>query len=119
MNRAENMNAALEHYMVVSEMARRERLSERRARVLCATGRVIGASRIGRAWVVPRNYVIDPPLDTSRRKKGLDLDERIREAWVKGWGMIICKPPVRKLTKGELAFAQCLVLAAVEAGDWP
>ena len=52
-------------YGTVAETARRWGISERRVRLLCAQGRVPGAIREGRSWLIPAEAV--KPLDARRR----------------------------------------------------
>jgi hypothetical protein len=42
-------------------------VSERRLRVLCAAGRVQGATKIGRDWLIPSPVVVRP---AERRRPG-------------------------------------------------
>jgi len=44
----------------VAEAAAELGVSERRVRVLCAEGRIVGARRIGRDWVIPRPIRVVP-----------------------------------------------------------
>lgn len=45
-------------------------ISQRRVEILCESGRILGASRLGREWAIPKQAV--KPLDgrTREAKKG-------------------------------------------------
>ena len=44
-------------YMTVKEIAECWNISDRRVRILCQEGKVLGAYRKGRAWNIPENAV--------------------------------------------------------------
>ena len=46
------MNA--EDFMTISQAAEKWGITIRRAQVLCSEGRIDGAFRIGRAWIIPK-----------------------------------------------------------------
>lgn len=65
-------NPALEHtrdYYTVSEAAARTNVCEQRIRSLLGQGRIYGAKKHGRAWMIPIPFVI---LKPEKRKRGLD-----------------------------------------------
>jgi len=41
-------------------------ISQRRVEILCESGRILGASRLGRVWAIPKQAV--KPLDEKLRK---------------------------------------------------
>lgn len=41
-------------YMSIAETAKRWKLSTRRLQILCAEGKIDGATRLGRAWMIPK-----------------------------------------------------------------
>jgi len=45
-------------YMTSDEFARRELILLARARRLLVTGRVVGAIKLGRQWLIPHDYVV-------------------------------------------------------------
>lgn len=49
-----------EEIVTVAEAAHELGVSERRVRVLCAEGRIVGARRVGRDWVIPRPIRVLP-----------------------------------------------------------
>ena len=59
------MNA--EDFMTISQAAEKWGITVRRAQVLCSEGRIDGAFRIGRAWIIPVNA--EKPAD-ARIKSG-------------------------------------------------
>lgn len=59
------MNA--DDFMTVSQAAEKWGITVRRAQVLCSEGRIDGAFRIGRAWIIP--IYSDKPVD-ARIKSG-------------------------------------------------
>lgn len=52
-------------YLTVKQVAAKWGISERRVRLMCAEGRIAGAVRQGRAWMIPAEAV--KPLDARRR----------------------------------------------------
>lgn len=52
----------------VRDIAKALRVSESRVRRLAETGRLIGAQKLGRDWLIPDVLVIDPPI--RHRMKG-------------------------------------------------
>ena len=68
-------------YGTVAETARRWGISERRVRLLCAQGRVPGAIREGRSWLIPAEAV--KPLD-ARRRRGEDRRFLVRGEIISG-----------------------------------
>lgn len=54
-------------YMKIEEAASRWGVSERRVQALCAGGKIVGAVRLGRDWMIPRNA--QKPVD-GRTKAG-------------------------------------------------
>ena len=48
-------------YLSISEIAKKWKISRRRVQVLCASGRVPGAKRVGSIWIVPSDAA--KPLD--------------------------------------------------------
>jgi hypothetical protein len=64
-------------YYTVSEVAEREGVSERRIRFLCDEGRVHYCEKVGKTWLIQRNYHIDlKPIGRPRK--------RPPTAWKKG-----------------------------------
>lgn len=54
-------------YMTIQEAANRWGITERRIQVLCASGRLEGATKFGRQWAIPAS--IEKP-DDARIKSG-------------------------------------------------
>lgn len=79
-------------YLNVKETAERWGISERCVRSLCAEGRVEGAQRAGRLWMIP-SEAIQPP--DARRKDLPDLITRVHQKREMLDGL-------RPLTEGEL-----------------
>ena len=48
-------------YMSIKEVADKWNISPRRVRVLCETGRIDGAAKLGREWAIPEN--VERPID--------------------------------------------------------
>ena len=48
-------------YMSISEVAERWEISPRRVRVLCTSGRIEGAAKLGREWAIP--FYAEHPTD--------------------------------------------------------
>ena len=42
-------------YMTISDAAAKWGISSRRVQILCASGRIAGAERLGRSWAIPKN----------------------------------------------------------------
>ena len=47
-------------YLTTVQAAAAANLSEQRIRVLCAEGRITGAMKIGKAWLIPAKFKIRP-----------------------------------------------------------
>ncbi len=47
-------------YLTTVQAAAAACLSEQRIRVLCAEGRIAGAMKIGKAWLIPAKFKITP-----------------------------------------------------------
>ena len=71
-------------YITVKEASEKWGLSDRRVRILCAEGKILGATRDGRAWKIPENAIKpedgrfkskESLLKTIDRKKG-ELDTK-------------------------------------------
>lgn len=62
------------HYTTVS-LAKKLGVSTQRVRVLCLSGRIAGAERVGRDWIIPADYIIKP----SRNKRGGKSFTKIRQ----------------------------------------
>jgi len=60
--------AKASHLVSLSEAAQEVRLSPARLRLLAAQGRLLGARKIGRSWVVPSPVSILPSLSGRRPK---------------------------------------------------
>ncbi|MDT8978663.1 DNA-binding protein [Paenibacillus sp. chi10] len=54
-------------YISIAETSIKWGISPRRVQTLCAQGRIIGATRFGKAWAIPKNT--DKPAD-ARVKSG-------------------------------------------------
>ena len=50
--------------ITVSEAAEALHLSRQRVQVLARTGRLVGARKIGRDWLIPSPVVVNPPIQT-------------------------------------------------------
>lgn len=64
-----------EEITTVAEAAHELGVSERRVRALCAEGRVVGARRIGRDWVIPRPIRVLPGVRGPRATWEKDTPE--------------------------------------------
>ena len=60
-------------YLSVKEVSKKWGLSTRRIQILCITGRIEGAERIGNMWVIPKNAT--KPAD-ARIKSGKYVKEK-------------------------------------------
>ena len=54
-------------YIGIDEVAKKWGLSKRFVQLLCARGRIEGATRLGRAWMIPHNA--KNPMDAEQRKR--------------------------------------------------
>lgn len=52
-------------YITSKEAAKKWRLSERRVQILCKQDRILGATRLGWAWAIPKNA--NKPEDGRRK----------------------------------------------------
>jgi Fic family protein len=63
-------------YKSVKDISEKWRISDRRIRVLCSQGRIEGAMKVGRNWMIPEKA--EKPFDARERKKnkylGLEYD---------------------------------------------
>ena len=62
-------------YISIDEAAKKWGLSKRFVQVLCANGRIEGATRLGRAWMIPHNAKkpIDGRTKAARSKRDGDM----------------------------------------------
>ena len=62
-------------YIGIDEVAKKWGLSKRFVQVLCANGRIEGATRLGRAWMIPKNAQkpIDGRTKEARSKEDADM----------------------------------------------
>lgn len=62
-------------YIGIDEVAKKWGLSKRFVQVLCANGRIEGATRLGRAWMIPHNAKkpIDGRTKAARSKRDADM----------------------------------------------
>ena len=62
-------------YISIDEAAKKWGLSKRFVQVLCANGRIEGATRLGRAWMIPHNArkPIDGRTKAARSKRDADM----------------------------------------------
>ena len=62
-------------YISIDEAAKKWGLSKRFVQVLCANGRIEGATRLGRAWMIPHNAKkpIDGRTKAARSKRDADM----------------------------------------------
>lgn len=79
------------HYIKVSEAAEKWGISARRARILCAEGKVEGVVRKGKLYMVPENAI--KPLDGRRSKNNVILEVDYKKEKL---------ATMRPLTAGEL-----------------
>lgn len=65
-------------YMSTAEAAAKWNVSNRRIQVLCAQGRIPGASRIGNIWAIPRaaEKPTDARVKSGRYKKNTQGSEK-------------------------------------------
>ena len=64
-------------YLKISEAAKKWGLSERGVQALCARGKIEGAARFGRSWMIPKDA--KKPLD-GRTKVGKKQAERHKKS---------------------------------------
>lgn len=57
----------LDGYKTVNEIAVEWKLKPRSVQIMCADGRIVGASKVGNMWFVPKN--VEKPVD-ARIKSG-------------------------------------------------
>ena len=62
-------------FISIDEVAKKWGLSKRFVQVLCANGRIEGATRLGRAWMIPKNAKkpIDGRTKAARSKRDADM----------------------------------------------
>ena len=62
-------------YIGIDEVAKKWELSKRFVQLLCANGRIEGAARLGRAWMIPKNAQkpIDGRTKEARREHEADM----------------------------------------------
>ena len=62
-------------YIGIEEVAKKWGLSKRFVQVLCANGRIEGATRLGRAWMIPKNAknTIDGRMKAARAENEADM----------------------------------------------
>ncbi len=62
-------------YISIDEAAKKWGLSKRFVQLLCSNGRIEGATRLGRAWMIPKNAKkpIDGRTKAARAKKDVDM----------------------------------------------
>ena len=67
------------NFMTISEASEKWSVSPRRIQTLCATGRIVGAERLGRNWIIPKTA--EKPAD-ARIKSGkyIGFSEKYRKA---------------------------------------
>lgn len=68
-------------YMSIKEVAEKWKITPRRVRVLCETGRINGASKLGREWAIPSDAErpIDGRVTTGEYKNWRKREENISE----------------------------------------
>jgi Mg/Co/Ni transporter MgtE len=55
--------------ITVAEAAQELHLSVQRVRVLAQTGRLVGARKLGRDWLIPSPIVVNPPLQIKHGRR--------------------------------------------------
>ena len=60
-------------YLKICEVAKKWGLSERGVQALCAQGKIEGATRFGRSWMIPKDA--ERPID-GRTKAGKVVNDR-------------------------------------------
>lgn len=63
-------------YLKIDEVAEKWGISTRRLQTLCAEGKIEGATRFGRAWMIPKTA--QKPVD-GRSKAGRQLSARVQK----------------------------------------
>ena len=101
-------------YITVKEAAERWGVSTRRVQILCNTGRIKGAYRFGKSWMVPRTAVIpnsrradkEPSLPMPRKSPFLDMTNLYCEAGAAARcaEMLINQPEAHALFLADLAY---------------
>ena len=56
-------------YMTISDAAAKWGISSRRVQILCASGRISGAERLGRSWAIPKDA--EKPGDARIKSGGI------------------------------------------------
>ena len=59
-------------YIGIDEVAKKWGISKRFVQVLCANGRIEGATRLGRAWMIPKNA--QKPIDGRTKEARTEYD---------------------------------------------
>lgn len=86
-------------YLTVSEVAARWGVSARRVRLLCAQGKILGAVKEGRGYLLPADAV--KPAD-GRKNRGLDIPAEYRDIFTHVDALLESLNSRRKLTAGEI-----------------
>ena len=58
-------------YMTISDAAAKWGISSRRVQILCASGRISGAERLGRSWAIPKDAQKPDDARIKRKKNVL------------------------------------------------
>ena len=85
-------------YIKVSQAAEKWGLSARRVRILCSEGRIEGAIKNGKLYMIPENAT--KPMD-ARRLKGIDIPKEFTALFSKIDGLKAELDTKRPLTSGE------------------
>lgn len=85
-------------YISAQEAANRWRITKRRVQVLCASGRVDGAVRVGNMWILPENA--EKPADARRCKTQTDVSLKRKNPIriVRGKIRLITQDMIRRLS---------------------
>ncbi len=74
----QQMTDDMQTYMKIAEAAQQWEISVRRVQVLCAEGKIAGAMRVGRDWLLPRNAL--RPVDGRTKEGRAGQIEAVRRA---------------------------------------
>lgn len=101
-------------YITVREAAEKWQVSHRRVQVLCSQGRIKGAYRFGKSWMIPvtavlpnaRKNVKEPNLPLPRKSPFLDMTDLYNEAGNadKCAEMLINNPEAHALFEAQIAY---------------
>ena len=101
-------------YITVKDAAAKWQVSQRRVQILCSQGRIKGAYRFGKSWMIPEKAVLpnarksgqEPTLPMPRRSPFLDMTNLYNEPGMadKCAEMLINNPEAHALFEAQIAY---------------